>query len=128
MKDFKFYINIEAEPEDVYASLTNPFTIELWSDMPAKIEAVPGTEFEILDGGIVGKILEVEPNKKVVQQWYFGDQEEPSVATILIHPDKKGKVSVELRHTNIPDQDFKDITEGWKKYYLGRIKEFLEIE
>lgn len=127
MKDFKFYISIDAEPEDVYASLTNPFTIELWSDMPAKIEAVPGTEFEILDGGIVGKILELEPNKKVVQQWYFGDQKEPSIVTILIHPDK-GKVSVELRHTNIPDQDFKEIAEGWKKYYLGRIKEFLEIE
>jgi activator of HSP90 ATPase len=127
MKDFKYYINIDAEPEDVYASLTNPFTIELWSDLPAKIEAVPGTEFEILDGGIVGKILELEPNKKVVQQWYFGDQTEPSIATILIHPEK-GKVSVELRHTNIPDRDYKDITEGWKKYFLGRIKEFLEIE
>jgi len=127
MKDFKFYIRIDAEPEDVYACLTNPFTIELWSDMPARVEAVPGTEFEMLDGGIVGKMLELEPNKKVVQQWYFGDQEEPSIVTILIHPDKS-KVSVELRHTNIPDEDFKDITEGWKKYYLGRIKEFLEIE
>jgi activator of HSP90 ATPase len=127
MKDFKYYINIDAEPEDVYACLTNPFTIELWSDMPAKVEAVPGKEFEILDGGISGKMLELEPDKKVVQQWYFGDQEEPSIVTILIHPNK-GKVSVELHHTNIPDPDFKDITEGWKKYYLGRIKEFLELD
>lgn len=127
MRDFKFYISIDAGPEDVYACLTNSFTIELWSDMPAKIEAVPGTEFEMLDGGIVGRMLELEPNKKVVQQWYFGDQEKPSIVTILIHPDKS-KVSVELRHTNIPDEDFKDITDGWKKYYLGRIKEFLEIE
>lgn len=127
MKDFKYYLSIDADPEDVYACLTNPFTIELWSDMPAKIEAVPGAEFEILDGGIVGKMLEVESNKKVVQQWYFGDQKEPSIVTILIRPDRS-KVSVEVKHTNIPDQDFKDITEGWKKYYLGRIKEFLEIE
>ncbi len=126
MKDFKYYISIDTEPEDVYACLTNPFTIELWSDMPAKVEAVPDTEFEIFDGGIVGKMLELEPNKKVIQEWYFGDQEYPSIATILIHPDK-GKVSVELRHTNIPDEDFKDITDGWKKFYLGRIKEFLEM-
>lgn len=126
MKDFKYYIQIGAGPEDVYACLTNPFTIELWSDMPAKMEAMPDTEFEIFDRSIAGKILELDTNKKVVQQWYFGEQKEPSIVTILIHPGK-GKVSVELRHVNIPDENYEDISEGWVKYYLGRIKEFLEI-
>ena len=126
MKDFKKYITIDAEPEDVYACLTNPFTIELWSDMKAQVEAVPGTEFEMFDGSISGRMLELETNKKVVQQWYFGEQEEPSIVTFKIHPDK-GKVSLELRHTNIPDEAYEDIIEGWEEYYLGRIKEFLEI-
>lgn len=126
MKDYKQYINIHAEPEDVYACLTNPFTIELWSDMPAKMEAKAKTEFEMFEGDITGKILELEPNKKVVQQWYFGNQEEPSIVTFKIHPDK-AKVSLELRHTNIPDEAHDEITEGWKKYFLGRIKEFLEL-
>lgn len=126
MKDYKQYISIEAEPEDVYACLTNPFTIELWSDMPAKMEAKEGTEFEIFEGDISGKILELVPNKKVVQQWYFGEQEEPSIVTFKIHPDK-AKVSLEMRHTNIPDEAYDEIKEGWKKYYLGRIKEFLEL-
>jgi activator of HSP90 ATPase len=126
MKDYKQYISVSAEPEDVYACLTNPFTIELWSDMPAKMEAKTGTEFEMFEGDITGKILELDPNKKVVQQWYFGDQKEPSIVTFKIHPDKM-KVSLELRHTNIPDETYDEITEGWKKYFLGRIKEFLEI-
>ncbi len=127
MKDFKSYITIEAEPEDVYACLTNPFTIELWSDMAAKMETRVGADFEMFDGDISGKILELEPNRKVVQQWYFGEQEPASIVTFLIHDGKGGKVSLELRHTNIPDEDYDEITEGWKKYYLGRIKEFLEI-
>ncbi len=126
MKDYKQYISIEAEPEDVYACLTNPFTIELWSDMPAKMEAKEGTEFEMFEGDIAGKILELEPGRKVVQQWYFGNQEEPSIVTFKIHPDK-AKVSLELRHTNIPDEAYEEIKEGWEKYFLGRIKEFLEI-
>ena len=128
MKDFKKYITInDVEPQDVYACLTNPFTIELWSDMKATVEAKPGTEFEIFDGSISGRMLEVEPDKKVVQQWYFGDQETPSIVTLKIHPDK-GNVSLELKHTHIPDEAYDDITEGWEKYYLGRIKEFLEIK
>jgi len=126
MKNYKQYITITAEPEDVYACLTNPFTIELWSDMPAKMEAKEGTEFELFEGDITGKILELIPNEKVVQQWYFGDQEEPSIVTFKIHPDK-GKVSLETRHSNIPDEAYDEITEGWRKYFLGRIKEFLEI-
>ena len=126
MKDYKQYITVEAEPEDVYACLTNPFTIELWSDMPAKMKAEEGTEFEMFEDDIAGKILELVPNEKVVQQWYFGEQEEPSIVTFKIHPGK-GKVSLELRHTNIPDEAYDEMAEGWKKYYLGRIKEFLEI-
>jgi len=126
MKDFKHYVSIDAEAEDVYACLTNPFTIELWSDMPAKMEAEEGTEFEMFEGDIAGKIIELEPNRKVVQQWYFSDQEEPSIVTFKIHLDQR-KVSLELRHTNIPDEAYEEMTEGWKKYFLGRIKEFLEI-
>ncbi|VAW27437.1 hypothetical protein MNBD_BACTEROID07-1313 [hydrothermal vent metagenome] len=126
MKEYKQYISVSAEPEDVYACLTNPFTIELWSDMPAKLEAKEGTEFEMFEGDITGKILELEPNKKVVQQWYFGEQEDPSIVTFKIHPDK-GRVSLEMRHTNIPDEAYDEIAEGWRKYFLGRIKEFLEI-
>ena len=127
MKNYKQYIKLDAEPEDVYACLTNPFTIELWSDMTAKMEAKEGTEFEIFDGNIAGRILKLEPNKKVVQQWYFGDQKEPSIVTFKIHADK-GKVSLELTHTNIPDEVYDEMAEGWKKYYLGRMKEFLELD
>ena len=127
MKDFKKYITIDAEPEDVYACLTNPFTIELWSDMKVTMDPVPGKDFEMFDGSIAGKILEVDPNKKIVQQWYFGDQKEPSIVTFKIHPDKN-KVSLELRHTNIPDEDYENITNGWNEFYLGRIKEFLELD
>ncbi len=127
MKNYKQYITIEAEPEDVYACLTNPFTIELWSDMPARMEAKEGTEFEMFEGDISGRIIELIPNQKVVQQWYFGDQEPPSIVTFKIHPGNGGKVSLELRHTNIPDEVYEEMVEGWQKYYLGRIKEFLEL-
>ena len=79
-KDFKTRIKIQAEVEDVYAAFTNPFTIELWSGYPADIKAEAGTEFSLWEGDICGKILEIEENVKVVQQWYFGEQVMPSVA------------------------------------------------
>ena len=125
MKDFKKYYIIPAEVEDVYTALTNPFTIELWTGYPAVMDENIGTEFSLWEGDIVGKNLEIEKNKKIVQQWYFGDQSEESIVTIKLFPDKKG-TQVELIHKNIPDEDFENIKEGWNEYYFGSIKKFYE--
>ena len=125
MKDFKKYFIIPATPEDVYLALTNPITIHLWSGEEAEMSTEAGTEFSLWDGSIVGKNLEFVEGKKIVQQWYFGDQPAESIVTIVLHPHQEG-TSVELKHTNIPDEDFDDIVEGWKESYFGSIREFYE--
>lgn len=127
MKDFKKYYIIPAEPEEVYLALTNEATMHLWTGDKVEMLAEPGTEFSMWDGSIVGKNLEFEQGKKIVQQWYFGDQEEESIVTIKLHPDKKG-TSVELRHTNIPDEAFEDIVEGWNTSYFSDLRTFYEDE
>ena len=125
MKDYKKYYVIPAPPEDVYKALTFPGTIQLWTGEQAEMSTQPGSEFSLWDGSIVGKNLEFEEDKKIVQQWYFGDQPEESIVTIILHPHKDG-TSAELRHTNIPDQDFSDIKEGWDNSYFGSLQEFYE--
>lgn len=122
MKDFKKYYILPAEPEEVYIALTNPATIQLWTGEPAVMSTEPESEFSMWDESIVGKNLEFEEGKKIVQQWYF-EQEEPSVVTIKLHPHKQG-TSVELRHTNIPDEEYQAITEGWDESYFRALMEF----
>ncbi|WP_256010463.1 SRPBCC domain-containing protein [Desertivirga xinjiangensis] len=123
MKDFKRYYTLPAPPDDVYLALTNPNTIHLWSGEEAEMSTEPGSEFSLWDGSISGKNLEFEEGKKIVQEWYFGEQQAPSIVTIKLHPSKEG-TSVELRHTNIPDVDFEDITEGWDTAYFGSLQDF----
>ena len=125
MKDFKKYYKIKAEVQDIYACLTNPFTIELWTGYPAKVEAKEGTEFELWGGDISGKMLKIEPEKLLVQQWYYDDQEEESIVTIKLH-DSKSYVSVELHQTNIPDEVYDEFVSGWNDSFFGTIKDFLE--
>ena len=125
MKDFKQHFVIPAPPEEVYRALTYAPTIQLWTGDKAEMSAEPGTEFSLWDGSISGRNIEFEEGRKIVQEWYFGEQETPSVVTIILHPHKKG-TSAELRHTNIPDEDFEDITEGWKDAYFGSLIEFYE--
>lgn len=125
MKDFKKYYAISATPEEIYIALTNPATLQLWTGEPAEMSETPGEEFSLWDGSIVGKNLEFETGKKIVQEWYFGEQVAPSIVTIILHPAKHG-TSVELKHTNIPDQDYDDIVEGWNNSYFGSLLDFYE--
>jgi len=123
MKTFKKTFKINAEPSDIYSALTNPFTIELWSGYPAVMSDEPGSEFSMWEGDITGKNLEFVQDKKVVQEWFFGDQTEKSVVTIDIKPDGENSL-VTVEHTNIPDDDFAEIAEGWREYYIGAIITF----
>ena len=126
MKDFKKYYILPATPEEVYMALTNPLTIELWTGEEAVMSTEPGSEFFMWEGSIVGKNLEFEEGKKIVQQWYFDGQPDASIVTIKLHPDKKG-TSVELRHTNIPDADYDSFAEGWDDSYFGPLADFFDV-
>ncbi|MBC7890252.1 MAG: SRPBCC domain-containing protein [Ferruginibacter sp.] len=123
MKDFKKYYIIPALPQEVYLALTLPATIQLWTGEEAEMSTERGSEFSLWEGSIVGKNLAFEEGKKIVQQWYFGDQEEESIVTIKLHLHKQG-TSVELQHINIPDEAYEEIVEGWNDNYFGLLIRF----
>lgn len=125
MKNYKKYYTLPAPPDEVYLALTNPLSIKLWSGGDAQMSTEVDSEFWLWDGDILGKNLAFEANKKIVQQWYFDGQVEPSIVTIKLHEHQKG-TSVELLHTNIPDDSFDEFVEGWDTSYFAELLEFFE--
>ena len=122
MADFKKYFIIPAEPEEVYAALTFQPTIELWTGSPAVFEPTPGSEFSLWDGSIVGKNIAFEKGKAIHQEWFFGEQN-PSLVTLKFHPHKKG-TSLEVEQTNIPEETYEEIVNGWDEVYMKDLLEF----
>ncbi|MCQ2227416.1 MAG: SRPBCC domain-containing protein [Bacteroidales bacterium] len=127
-KEFKIKMKINALPEEVYDALTKPFAIELWSGAPAVMSTEPGSEFELWEGDICGRNISFVENRKIEQEWYFGDQEEQSIVVFNIYPNGTQKSDLQIIHTNIPDEDYDDIVDGWKNVYLDPLKHFLEDE
>jgi uncharacterized protein YndB with AHSA1/START domain len=126
MKNFEYATEVMADPEEVFTALTNPFQIELWSGFPAEMAAEEGFEFSLWEGDICGVNLKVAPPRLLVQEWFFGETEQPSIVTLRLK--RAGdRTRVELTHSNIPDEVYDEITEGWKTYYLGAIKGLLEM-
>lgn len=125
LPDYKKYYIIHATPEEVYIALTNPFTIKLWTNEEAVMSTEQGSEFSMLGGNIEGKNLEFIENKKIVQQWYFGEETVPSIVTIKLHSHKEG-TSVELNHTYIPREAYKEIVDGWNTVYFSSLRYFFD--
>lgn len=125
MKTFKKYFKLAAAPEDVYNALTNKNMIEIWTGETAEMEEVAGTEFSLWDGSISGTNLEFVKDSKIVQEWFFGEQEEKSIVTIKLHRDKKGTI-MEVVHTNIPDDAYDNISEGWQEDYFDALNQLFE--
>jgi len=125
MKELRRYFRIKGTPEEVYAALVNPFSITLWTGEDAVMKEEQGSEFSLFGGDISGRNLEFVKDHKIVQEWYFGEQEEQSVVTITLRPDRH-YTKIEMHHTNIPEEAYEDMVQGWEEYYFGGLKEFFE--
>jgi len=125
MKDYKRYFTLHADPEEVYLALVREQAIKLWTGEEAEMQEAPDTEFSLWSGNIVGKNIAFEYGKKIIQEWYFGEQEQASIVTIKVHPHKKG-TSLEVSHTHIPDEDYENIVEGWEDVYIASLSDFFD--
>ena len=123
MRELTINYKINATAGELFKALTDSFTLELWTGYPAIMQPVKGTEFELWEGDISGINLEFIENQKIVQEWYFGEQEERSIVTIMLRP-KGNATIIEIIHTNIPDDAYDNIRNGWYDTYLSSLKSF----
>ena len=129
MKTIKQTYFIKSVLSKVWAALVDPKQIDEWGGGPAKMDDKVNTKFSLWGGSIWGTNTNIELQKKLVQDWYSDSNnrkwESPSIVTFELKEEKDG-VNLTLLHENIPDADAKDIEEGWKSYYLGPLKDYLE--
>jgi uncharacterized protein YndB with AHSA1/START domain len=130
VKTIKQKYLIKAPVDKVWQALVDVHIIEGWGAGPAKMDNLVGTKFSLWGGSIWGKNLKVVPREKLVQDWYSDEQpkwEKPSKVTFTLQSEN-GSTKLELLHEDIPDANAKDIADGWKDYYLGPLKQYLEAK
>ncbi|MFN2395802.1 MAG: SRPBCC domain-containing protein [Bacteroidales bacterium] len=121
--ELKIARKIKSTPEEVYRALTNPFTIELWTNEPAVMEEREGTEFSIFGGNITGRNIEFKPNELIRQVWYFEGEE--SEVLIKLFPDK-ARTRIVIKQAGIPEDAYENIKSGWEESYLDPLTDFFE--
>jgi len=125
MKKIKQTYHIQAPIEEVWKALTNSKYIDGWNGGPSKMSDKEGAKFQLWGGDIYGTNTKVVKNKLLVQDWYGGKWNEPSIAIFKLST-KGDTTTIEFSNENVPKDEFDDIEKGWKVYYLGPLKDLLE--
>ncbi len=108
-----------ASAQLIYDTLTQSDRFTAMSDGAcAEIEAHPGGAFRCFDGKIVGRTLECEPGKRLIQAWR-AENWEPGLYSIVsfeLREDPKGTRLV-FDQRAFPEGEEDHLHHGWHSHY-----------
>lgn len=122
----KITVTIPAKPDEVFTALTDSKLIARWCGQQGTVSSKVGGKFEMFDGWVKGKVLEIKPGKKLSYTWLPSDwkeSDEESVVKYTFAPSGKG-TKVVLEHSNFPNEtEKKNTRSGWKEFVFDPLKQ-----
>ena len=93
----------------------------------ANIDPTVGGAFSLFDGHIVGRILELVPNQRIVEAWRVVDWPEGvySIARFQFRPQSSG-TKVIFDHVGFPEGLKEHLSIGWTQHYWEALAKYLQ--
>jgi len=128
MKTIKQTILFNTSAQDLYDMLINARKLTKITGGKATNTPEIGGKFTAWDDYISGTNIELTPGKKIVQKWTCQDFPYNHMTDVTIELKKKSDKQTELIFTqsNVPDEFYEDINEGWNQFYWEPIKDYIE--
>ncbi|KAJ3091420.1 hypothetical protein HK100_007181 [Physocladia obscura] len=118
-------MNVEfvCSASDLYNTLLDPSRVQIWSRGPATIKPEVGADVALFGGNVTGKILELVPNKRIVQTWRLKTWPANHFSTVtLFLEEQRESVTLRLSQTDVPVGEKDLTTKNWTGYYFNGIK------
>jgi activator of HSP90 ATPase len=121
-------VKFPASAQQLYDIYLDPKRHAAFTGGPVKISAKPGSKFDAFNGMLSGSTVVAVPGKLIVQRWRSMHFKKTDLDSILILTfSKEGKQGrIDMVHVNVPVQDHKGVTGGWKKYYWTPLRAYLK--
>ncbi|OGN92852.1 MAG: hypothetical protein A2Z75_07305 [Chloroflexi bacterium RBG_13_50_10] len=120
-------VTFKTTPHEVYEAIMDSKKHSEFTDSQASMSRKTGGKFSVYGGDIAGVNLELIPDQKIVQSWRYSDWPEGhySKVTFSLKAVKEG-TRLTFTQTEVPDEHYEDIAQGWRDYYWAPMKEMLE--
>jgi activator of HSP90 ATPase len=94
---------------------------------PVAISVAAGSAFEAFNGALTGTILQIIPQRLVIQSWRsikFNDGDPDSTLILAFTPEgTNGRI--DLVHLDVPAHDYQGVVEGWETHYWSAWRRYL---
>jgi uncharacterized protein YndB with AHSA1/START domain len=137
-EEIRKQIIVDAPPEVVFKALTDEKELVRWMPQEAKMDVRVGGELEFkyhwadrgLDTVLRGKILELEPNKRISYTWDAETKDHQpritgAVVTWMLDSLPDGKTRVTLIHSGVGKEFSQDTERGWG-HYLSQLLTYVK--
>lgn len=128
-------INFKVSPQRVYETLLSSkqfseCTKKSFADftaMSANIDSTVGGTFSVFDGHIIGRILELVPNQRIVEAWRVVDWPAGvySITKFEFKPQGSGTKLI-FDHIGFPEGLKEHLSIGWQQHYWGALIKYLQ--
>ena len=118
--DFELVCELPASPQAVYEAWLSSAGHSAMTGAKAKASKAIGAAYSAWDGYIVGRTLELDPNRRIVQSWRtseFAADDPDSTVTIVLTPLGAG-TRLELKHAGVPNGQTTYENGGWRDFYF----------
>jgi activator of HSP90 ATPase len=118
-------VDLPASPARVYAALLDSSQFAAATGAPAAIGREAGSAFSLFGSVIVGRTIELIPDRRIVQAWrpaYW-----PPGVYSLVHFElaaKGAQTALALDHTGFPEGDWAGLDSGWGLRYWEPFKKY----
>ena len=116
-------------PHEVYEALMDSARHSRFTEGKATISRKVGGKISAYDDYIDGWNVELVPDRKIVQKWRGSDWPEGHYSTAVFElRGTKGGTTLTFTQTEVPEEQFKDISDGWVEHYWEKMKVTFKVE
>ena len=119
-------INFNVNSQRLYDTLTNSEQFgEATGGAPTEISTEEGGSFSCFGGMIVGRNIELVPNKRIVQAWRAGNWDAGVYSIVKFEFNEKGQeTQLVFDHIGFPNCQGEHLEAGWHENYWKPLERY----
>jgi activator of HSP90 ATPase len=119
-------VTFDAPPARIYQAFMDSKEHSAFTGAPAQIEGKEGGTFSVYGGHVIGRNLELVPDRRIVQAWRSTDWPEGWYSMLRVELSASGgKTRLVLDHDAVPEEQHERVNGGWKMMYFDPLKKYL---
>ena len=121
---------LPAPAEHLFDMYLDPEKHAAITGAPVVIGVATGSPFRAFNGALKGTILQIIPQRLVVQSWRsvkFNEDDPDSTLILAFAPEaaNRRKGIIDLIHLDVPAHDYQGVVEGWETHYWRPWRRYL---